>query len=729
MRIVKLLSIELKNWRQLKSFKQDFQHGITCIVGPNGVGKSSLLDAIMFSITEEWGEHYKKKSHNIRFGSKGDAYVKASWRINSVDIVIEKDLRKNKSKLTLPDGRVLTAAAAVATELETLFGASRSLLNNAVFVAQGKVDEFLHLTKANWLEYLGQFCDLERIEKIREVLHEQLSKDGQLVKGDTSHDIKQLKLQLIERQSRLREITKIVTRCRADILPDAKKMRSRLSRYKHALVQLSNRKELLKDVATAKLFYVACKRKHNATIVALETELASLEKKKQTFAKHSQTWFQTVQDADRRKSLKADLREHRRKLRTSLTTVSSLTDKSATQQRDVNDIAAQYTTLTRARVDLSEKEKTLERRLTLLRQGVCPTCGGKISKAALQQTVGELDDVSKQLTTSLKAEKDLLQSHTELNNDLQQLTADLDAAKADVAKHRHAIKLRKTELAGLPKIAVSKLKKIKSKLVAATMFHASRNNVSSQLDKLRTIVSDTKAAYVAASTQLAKTKSLHDKYPSTKLLKTKVELLDDKLTKHSEARAKISANKAILEDYQNDVKSLLKRIGRCRQIAKMQKQLTVWLQNLAEWRELLHRDKLQRVIIENYLVTQLTKINNWLGKFNCPFVVELDSDLTLLAKKQNGSVHTVKQLSGGQKTMLAIAFRLAANEQSLLVLDEPTAGVDSDKLDKFAEFLSELSVQLKREGRQLLLVTHDDRLLGRSINHRKAVFDNVIRFT
>ncbi len=729
MRVVKLLSIELKNWRQLKSFKQDFQHGITCIVGPNGVGKSSLLDAIMFSITETWGEHYKKKSHNIRYGSKGDAYVKARWRINDVDITIEKDLRKNKSRLTLPDGRVITAANAIAFELETLFGASRSLLSSAVFISQGKVDDFLHLTKASWLEYIGQFCDLARIEKIRSVLHDQLNKDSQLLRHDTAQDLKQLRLQLVERKTRLGEIAGLICKFKSKLLDDVAAAKTRASKYRSILLKLRNRNQLRTNVAAAKQKYKDVVARNQPQIDELKQKLAELDAKKEAFAKNSERWFKLVQDADRRKKLVVELAKNKEQLLSALTSANKLEEQIASLQKEVNDIAAQYTTLTRSRVDLSEKEKTLERRIDLLKQGVCPTCGGKLSKSDMKQTKTELDDVSKQLTLSLKAEKEMLQSHTELNNELQQLVHKLDNAKASVGKCKQAIKLHKADLKALPKCSGAKVRKIRNKLVAATMFNSEHRDVATKLESLNAVVTEAKSTYGALKGQLAKTQSLADKYADTKLLAEQTEQLEAAVARHNKAKANLEANKTILEDYRADVVSLRKRIAKCKATAKMQSQLSNWLKDLTEWREILHRDKLQRVIIESYLITQLEKINSWLVRFNCPFSVKLDDDLTLLAKKQDGSLHTVRQLSGGQKTMLAIAFRLSANEQSLLVLDEPTSGVDSDKLDKFAEFLSELSVQLKREGRQLLLVTHDDRLLGRSTNQRKAVFDNVIRFT
>ena len=65
-----------------------------------------------------------------------------------------------------------------------------------------------------------------------------------------------------------------------------------------------------------------------------------------------------------------------------------------------------------------------------------------------------------------------------------------------------------------------------------------------------------------------------------------------------------------------------------------------------------------------------------------------------------------EQLSGGQQRRLALAVQLLRNPQVLL-LDEPTAGLDWSVRDDVLELLAELS----RE-RVLLVVTHEPELFG-----------------
>ncbi|MFP4077658.1 MAG: metal ABC transporter ATP-binding protein [Bacillota bacterium] len=66
---------------------------------------------------------------------------------------------------------------------------------------------------------------------------------------------------------------------------------------------------------------------------------------------------------------------------------------------------------------------------------------------------------------------------------------------------------------------------------------------------------------------------------------------------------------------------------------------------------------------------------------------------------QNENINT---LSGGQMQRVFIA-RALMNEPTLLILDEPTVGVDQDNTDKFYRVVNELN----DEGVTIILISHD----------------------
>ncbi|PLW79366.1 hypothetical protein C0585_08120 [Candidatus Woesearchaeota archaeon] len=90
--------------------------------------------------------------------------------------------------------------------------------------------------------------------------------------------------------------------------------------------------------------------------------------------------------------------------------------------------------------------------------------------------------------------------------------------------------------------------------------------------------------------------------------------------------------------------------------------------------------------------------------------------------EQNGYETTIDNLSGGEKTAVALSYRLALNQvindlvntintKDFLILDEPTDGFSSEQLEKLNEVIKELAIN------QLIIVSHDQKIEGFVENH------------
>lgn len=73
----------------------------------------------------------------------------------------------------------------------------------------------------------------------------------------------------------------------------------------------------------------------------------------------------------------------------------------------------------------------------------------------------------------------------------------------------------------------------------------------------------------------------------------------------------------------------------------------------------------------------------------------------------------IGELSGGQQQRVFIA-RALVSEPQLIILDEPTVGVDSKTVQSFYNLLDDLN---KRQGITLLLVTHDIGTISDKVTH------------
>jgi exonuclease SbcC len=108
--------------------------------------------------------------------------------------------------------------------------------------------------------------------------------------------------------------------------------------------------------------------------------------------------------------------------------------------------------------------------------------------------------------------------------------------------------------------------------------------------------------------------------------------------------------------------------------------------------------------------------SNWFGLLmeEENLTVRLDENFTPVLE-QNGYETEVANLSGGEKTAVALAYRLALNRvindvmstiktRDILILDEPTDGFSSEQLDKMRDVLTLLKVK------QLIMVSHESKM-------------------
>lgn len=89
-----------------------------------------------------------------------------------------------------------------------------------------------------------------------------------------------------------------------------------------------------------------------------------------------------------------------------------------------------------------------------------------------------------------------------------------------------------------------------------------------------------------------------------------------------------------------------------------------------------------------------------------------DFDYEKFIKKYNMEellkLNSAKNLSGGEIKKLMI-LRALINEPELLILDEPTANLDEEYVDKFLDLLDEFNKKMT-----IICVTHDSRLKNRA---------------
>jgi exonuclease SbcC len=244
----------------------------------------------------------------------------------------------------------------------------------------------------------------------------------------------------------------------------------------------------------------------------------------------------------------------------------------------------------------------------------------------------------------------------------------------------------------------------------------------------------------------SKQRKIEDKKLKEKSL---LELVDE----FSVISAKLEKMKAIFQD-RPEVENSLKKLESAKEL--LENELIKMKENLA-MRKTEHASNLRQIESFNKKINELKEkvnkiiftdqIGTWLNQHFIPSLEQIESQVLVSVKEefnklfqkwfyllievgdidveidefftpivnQSGYRLEVDSLSGGEKTSIALAYRLALNEiikrmimleDNLLILDEPTDGFSKEQLVQIKYVLEELSAA------QVIVVSHEKELEG-----------------
>jgi DNA repair exonuclease SbcCD ATPase subunit len=196
------------------------------------------------------------------------------------------------------------------------------------------------------------------------------------------------------------------------------------------------------------------------------------------------------------------------------------------------------------------------------------------------------------------------------------------------------------------------------------------------------------------------------------------------LSQHSEAEKAVGIQEALIEQHIEQIATKEQELANLEHVLARSANARTWVSLLSQVRSVLHRDALPRIVHEAALRRMESGINEMLDTFESPFQVKTSTeDLSYVAYFRNGTVMPAQGLSGGQQVVLSLALRwtlnsLFASQIGMMVLDEPTAGLDARHIDLLEVALRGLGEAARSRGCQVIIITHERRLEG--------VFDQVI---
>lgn len=209
--------VRLQNFCLHKELDIELRPGINGIVGSNGSGKSTILDAIRIGITGETIS-YGTKADNISWGERS-AKITLNFRHGDTDYEIERRIGKPSSQKLVTPEFTYTKQGEISKFIEQLTGTTTEAMLNNVFVAQGAIDNILYSTSTQRLKEIQQTVGLSRASEAEKAIAAEMARynvtiglDEQIVSAEETLEAAKAELGTVNR--RLQELEDEITSLR-----------------------------------------------------------------------------------------------------------------------------------------------------------------------------------------------------------------------------------------------------------------------------------------------------------------------------------------------------------------------------------------------------------------------------------------------------------------------------------------------------------------------------------
>jgi exonuclease SbcC len=167
-------SITIKNFKSHRDTKIEFNTGISIIMGDNGAGKSSILEAVSFALFKQHSG--KKLEQLIRIdhqnpAGKNKMSVELEFKSNgrTYRVLRERDKNSSRAKLEIKEGEgfqpLTTGDKQVTDDVQGLLEMDGDLFLNAVYVRQGEIANLVNKTPSEKKQVIGKLLGIESLEK------------------------------------------------------------------------------------------------------------------------------------------------------------------------------------------------------------------------------------------------------------------------------------------------------------------------------------------------------------------------------------------------------------------------------------------------------------------------------------------------------------------------------------------------------------------------------------
>ena len=663
-------SIELIDFLAHHDTKLDFSNDATVFVGQNGAGKSSIIDAITFSL---FGAHTRKNNKSLIRRGANKSLVKVDFsangknyrtvrQIDAKGTLTAQFLEKNgEDFIPIAEGERKQFGESMTEEVEKVLGINFEKLKIASIVQQGELNSIIKAKPKEFKELLNTIIGIDRldvaVESMKEVLKE-FRKDIQ-----TKHGFDDTQIELLE--NRMNEFQNEIINSK----PMMKKLEEEKQVRETKIIQIEQ--EVEKDSVK-------------------EIQLRELEDQKEELVSYAKETIKKIQ---------REVMEEERKVNECKGCFSIVSKRGEIESR-LFKLEEELQTISKKLVESEKKKIRFEEQGEFanrleLKDGKCPVCDSKVDhlnplfqKEHLEEEIKTLD---RKISQTKEKQVELEDSIEKINDELR------EAENADIKLKTHNISTE-TELEQIAATIKEKVKKIKDipiTINSGQLLEASSIDAHAKMKYEKILQIEKTTSGFNQEEFLLKKKDLIQNRDRLRQIDQEFGAISNRI---ENAEQQLERNRIILDELHNVRKYVIELENIQKNVYSIDgpvaKSLRSWALDIISEKASEYLEKLNTKI-QRISLSQKTR----------------DVNITCYARS---TMLELESLSGGEQVSIALSLRLGmahllgASNLNFMILDEPTTHLDSERRKALVGVLSQLaSIRGEEASMQFIIISHD----------------------
>jgi len=661
-------NIELVDFLAHSNTKLEFENDATVFVGDNGAGKSSIIDAITFSL---FGEHTRKNNKGLIRRGANQGFAKIEFSANGKNY---QAIRKIDSKGTLTaqfaedvNGKLIPIAEgerkqfgeSMTKHVEKTLGMDFEKLKIASIVQQGELNSIIKAKPKEFKELLNTIIGIDKL------------------------DTALASMRTVQREFR----STIQKKFGYD---DIQVVENKITEYQNESKNAQPRLEQLDVEKKEQELLISKLEKQIQNDSTKESQLKDLESRKNEWQEYAKDVIKSIQNEVAEKEEIVSECKPCFAISKNKNEIESEINKN---QEELSVIESELSDLEKKQVRLEEHEELAEK--LVLKDGKCPVCDSTVDHLKPLFQKKHIEDEIKEIEKKIEKLEDEKNEHEQ---NIDSISDNLEESKkAETILSTYKIKNESQ----LDEIIVE----IKMKVKQMQKIPLTVN--SSQLVEVASLDSHAKTIYENIVSLEKSTKGF-DQQEFLKNIESKDSSMT-RLTQINQEYGEISGNikKAKME---------LEKLGSTLTELKHVEGYVTELEHIQE--NVYNRDGPVGKSLRSWALEIISqKASEYLEKLNTKIqrisLSEKTRDVNISCYSRNTTLD-LESLSGGEQVSVALALRLGmshllgASNLNFMILDEPTAHLDSERRKSLVNVLSQLtSLKEDDSSMQFIIITHD----------------------